>query len=283
MTPHSTAEKPTAHDPLSHSLWLALEHTIHRYLMSCAHERWNGAEKATRHIELCNHYVATFLGGTLEDAMSDHEAAWKAVHDGTQALTGYLDEVIGFPLDSRPDYDTLAPKFFAEFHRLAVAELATSGTSTAGAAQAPDSKLPAQRPRATVASKILADFGVQRAFQALLNDPGQPACIDVIQAVISELEMHTQTKPVARDVGRTGDMAPATQSHMRVMLDSENDVCVVIWDDSRGQGAMANIEFCTSHGGGKSPKTRAALIAVMQAMEQDNEQAPHGMYPPRSR
>lgn len=283
MTATNNACAPAGHDPIRHSLWLALDHTIHRYLMSCAHGRWDGAEKATRHIQLCNHYVATFLGGTLEDAMSDHEAAWKAVHDGTQALTGYMDEVIGFPLETRPDYDVLAPKFFAEFHRLAVAELSAFATPTTATAQAPDNKPSAQMSKATEASQILADFGVRRAFQALLNDPGQPACIDVIQAVISELEMLRQPKVLVRDVGRTGDMAPATQSHMRITLDSENDVCVEVWDNSRGQEARASIEFCTSHGGGKSPKTRAALIAAMEAMVQDNEHAPHGMYPPRKK
>ncbi len=42
------------------------------------------------------------------------------IHDATQKLTDYMDEVIGFPLENkRPDYDTLAPKFFEEFIRLA--------------------------------------------------------------------------------------------------------------------------------------------------------------------
>lgn len=106
-----------------HSLWLALQHTVHRYLMSCASGRWCGAEKATRHIELCNHYVAVFMGGEADRAMSGHEDAWRAVHEASQALTDHLDEVIGFPLDSQPDYDALAPKFFAEFHRLAIGVL----------------------------------------------------------------------------------------------------------------------------------------------------------------
>lgn len=115
-------------DALRNSLWLALDHTMLRYLLSCSHGRWDGAEKATRHIELCNHYVATFLGGSLDDAMGDHEAAWTAVHEATQELTDNLDTAIGFPLDSRPDYETLVPKFFEEFHRLATGALAKWGT-----------------------------------------------------------------------------------------------------------------------------------------------------------
>jgi hypothetical protein len=109
---------------------------MHRYLLSCSHGRWDGAEKATRHIELCNYYVATFLGGTLDDAMADHETAWRAVHDATQELTDNLDTAIGFPLEERPDYEMLVPKFFAEFHRIAIGVLAQPTTPQPTQAQA---------------------------------------------------------------------------------------------------------------------------------------------------
>ena len=41
-----------------------------------------------------------------------------------------LDERIGFPLDSVPDYDKLAPLFFEQFHGLAVQALRPSPTMT---------------------------------------------------------------------------------------------------------------------------------------------------------
>jgi hypothetical protein len=75
--------------------------------------------------------------------------------------------------------------------------------------------------------------------------------------------------PKARDVGRLGDMSPT--GHIRVGLDSDNDVYVSLWDTDGG----ASVEFCNGvNGGGKSPRTRAALIALMVAMEADNAECP---------
>lgn len=93
---------------------------VNRYLMSNAAGRQCGAEKAQRHTELCSFYVATFFGGDPERVPAMHSEAYRAVHSATQALTDYLDERIGFPLNSRPDYEQLAPAFFEEFHSLAV-------------------------------------------------------------------------------------------------------------------------------------------------------------------
>ena len=77
------------------------------------------------------------------------------------------------------------------------------------------------------------------------------------------------TWPKARDVGRLGDMSPS--AHLRVGLDSDNDAYVSVWDDKGGTG----IEFCTpGGGGGKSSRTRMALIALMVAMEADNADMP---------
>lgn len=99
--------------------------TIARYLMSNAHGRWDGAEKAQRHSELCSFYVATVRGVDDVDMVRRgfpvcYENDYQAVHDATQALTDHLDEEIGFPLDSRPDYDKLTPLFFERFHSLAL-------------------------------------------------------------------------------------------------------------------------------------------------------------------
>lgn len=130
------AQAPVAGQPaepspaVTHLLWLALEHPISRYLMSNAEGRWNGAEKAHCHEELCRYYVAAYRGTSTDRARRDGlNDTYNAVHRATQALTDHMDEVIGFPLEGRPDYDTLAPKFFAEFHRLAVGALAPKGDS----------------------------------------------------------------------------------------------------------------------------------------------------------
>jgi hypothetical protein len=75
--------------------------------------------------------------------------------------------------------------------------------------------------------------------------------------------------PKERDVGRLGDMSP--HAHIRVGFDSDNDVYVSVWDENGG----ASIEFCQpGAGGGKSSKTRIALIALMVAMEADNADTP---------
>ncbi len=102
-----------------HLFWMVTEFTINRYLMSNAHGRWDGAEKAQRHAELCDAYVAYHFCCAQDDAMCDHSDEWDAVHDKTQELTSYMDREIGFPLDKRPDYGTLAPKFLERFIELA--------------------------------------------------------------------------------------------------------------------------------------------------------------------
>ena len=75
--------------------------------------------------------------------------------------------------------------------------------------------------------------------------------------------------PKARDVGRIGDMSPS--AHLRVGLDSDNDVYMSVWDETQG----GSIEFCCpGSGGGRSSRTRMALIALMVAMEADNAESP---------
>ncbi len=75
--------------------------------------------------------------------------------------------------------------------------------------------------------------------------------------------------PKGRDIGRIGDMSPT--AHLRVGLDGDNDVYVSVWDEGGG----ASIEFCCpGSGGGKSSRTRVALIALMVAMEADNAETP---------
>lgn len=80
--------------------------------------------------------------------------------------------------------------------------------------------------------------------------------------------------PAHRAVGRQEDMG---QGHLRVLLDSDNDVCVAVWD---GQSS-ASVEFCNGGGGGgRSMRTRAALIDLMRAIEADNAASPAVAWPP---
>lgn len=71
--------------------------------------------------------------------------------------------------------------------------------------------------------------------------------------------------PKAREVARIGDMSQTDA--LRVGLDSDGDVYLSITNPLEG------VEFCTiGSGGGKSPRTQEALIALMTAMEADNAQ-----------
>lgn len=131
-------------DLFKQASWLFCQFPINRYLMSNAHGRQDGAEKAMRHIELCSFYVAAVKGlNSTEMAIRLHEDEFRAVHDKTQELTDYLDEAIGFPLDSRPDYETLAPLFFEKFHALALEALGVT-TSQAAPATAGDASYSTQ-------------------------------------------------------------------------------------------------------------------------------------------
>lgn len=82
--------------------------------------------------------------------------------------------------------------------------------------------------------------------------------------------------PKEKRVGRLGDMTPPGDSILTVGLDSDNDVYVEVWNDERRDAQRAAIEFCNGGGGGgQSPRTRAALINLMSAIEADNAAAPH--------
>ena len=100
-------------DKLKHALWLLMEHDIHRYLMSNAHGRWDGAEKAQKHTSMCNILVSVYTQQPLDEV--SHTELWDIVHTTSQVLTDNLDTEIGFPLESRPDYNVLAPLFFERF------------------------------------------------------------------------------------------------------------------------------------------------------------------------
>ncbi|MHB1696539.1 MAG: hypothetical protein ACYCSQ_00305 [bacterium] len=92
--------------------------TIFHYLR--CHEKGFtvGAAKATHHRELCKFYVNIFLGPGHDRGRG--YILYDLIHDKTQELTAYLDKKIGFPLDSKPNYKELEPKFFDIFHELAI-------------------------------------------------------------------------------------------------------------------------------------------------------------------
>lgn len=74
--------------------------------------------------------------------------------------------------------------------------------------------------------------------------------------------------PIGRDVSRTEDMG---SGYLRVLLDSDNDVVVEVWNGERS----AAVEFCNGGGGGgRSMNTRVALIQLMSAIEKDNAERP---------
>lgn len=82
--------------------------------------------------------------------------------------------------------------------------------------------------------------------------------------------------PKEKAAGRAEDMG---QGYLRVVLDSDNDVTVAVWDGKRS----AAVEFCNpgGGGGGRSSRTRMALIALMVAIEADNAERPELQRPER--
>lgn len=102
-------------------LWLLMEFPIHRYLIANTAGREDGYEKATQHLKLSKIFVASKTGVNDVD-----EADWdltKRIHNATDALTSYLDTVIGFPIKEVPDdYSHFKHKFFDKFLELAEEE-----------------------------------------------------------------------------------------------------------------------------------------------------------------
>jgi len=69
-----------------------------------------------------------------------------------------------------------------------------------------------------------------------------------------------------RTAERREDMSP--DGALRIHLADDGDVLVVC----EAEGRTGRVEFCNcGPGGGKSPRTHKALIALFEAMKQDNE------------
>lgn len=88
--------------------------------------------------------------------------------------------------------------------------------------------------------------------------------------------------PKEKTVGRMGEMAPKGDMNLNVHLQDDGDVLIECWEVRYGRGERACVEFCTpGPGGGRSPKTREALIALMVAIEADNAANPERAFPPK--
>jgi hypothetical protein len=104
-----------------------------------------------------------------------------------------------------------------------------------------------------------------------------------LQAATQAQQPAQQAWPKASVVGRKDDMSP--DDTLTLCLDGDNDVIVTVRE---GKRLSSSVEFCNGGGGGgASPRTRAALIALMVAMEADNATRPDrasgiALPPPRS-
>lgn len=98
-----------------------------------------------------------------------------------------------------------------------------------------------------------------------------------LEAALGTMAITERAWPKEPEAGRQEDMG---QGHLRVGLDSDNDVYVAVWDGENSAG----VEFCNpgGGGGGRSSRTRMALIALMVAMQEDNAERPELAFPRRA-
>ncbi len=97
---------------LSASLRKNLSFDITRYLI--ANVRSDGAEKAERHMSMCQ----TYLDVMRPKQRKNHELMM-FIHDESQVLTSHLDTEIGLEIGGDyPDYDLLEGLFFDRFIEL---------------------------------------------------------------------------------------------------------------------------------------------------------------------
>lgn len=180
--------------------------------------------------------------------------AWLFQHDETGRMVFCPNDGV----------NTLA-SFVANNPRLiyvaALGPIASPAASTAGAA--PDLMLNGMTEEETSRTASVAGLGVSAPSSppgSLSQAPTIPDAAGGVQSVW----------PTARDVVRPEDMG---QAQLRVMLDGDNDVIVDLWEPGK---ASVSAEFCNpgACGGGRSRKTRMALIALMKAIEEDNASNP---------
>lgn len=90
----------------------------------------------------------------------------------------------------------------------------------------------------------------------------------------TESELREFVFPKGNMASRMEDMSPTGK--IQLVLQDDGDVGLSLITESERDGFMWNsIEFCSpGSGGGKSPETRKALLALMVAIEKDNETEP---------
>ena len=92
------------------------------YLESNAAGLCDGALKAGTHRQLCELFISVRLEVNIDIASIievEGERLSTKVRKATVSLTDYLDEVIGFPIDTAPNYKRLTPAFVGKFFTLA--------------------------------------------------------------------------------------------------------------------------------------------------------------------
>jgi hypothetical protein len=80
--------------------------------------------------------------------------------------------------------------------------------------------------------------------------------------------------PAEKLVRRRCEMDPTAS--IQVNLEDDGDVEVTVYSGTvPGNYHRATVQFCSGFGGGgRSPRTRAALISLMKAIEEDNKESP---------
>lgn len=74
-------------------------------------------------------------------------------------------------------------------------------------------------------------------------------------------------------VTRAEDMSP--DGRLRIWQQEDGDLIVEIVPESAKEEPSVSVEFCTvGSGGGRSPHTRKALVALMAAIKLDNAESP---------
>lgn len=92
------------------------------YLESNACGLWDGSLKASTHKSLCELFVSERLNISIADAVTievDGNRISDLVRESTLLLTDNLDEEIGLPLETAPNYKKLTPMFVDKFLQLA--------------------------------------------------------------------------------------------------------------------------------------------------------------------
>ena len=116
--------------------------------------------------------------------------------------------------------------------------------------------------------------------ETILTSDGIPfsqtfAGAEVINMARAYAALQTETvdkpgMPVGKFIARKEDMS--LNGRLRLIKQDDGDICVAVINE---QGESASVEFCVmGMGGGKSPRTLAALNELALAIIADNEEDP---------